>query len=160
MVDLSAEEFLFLARTARVDIPEEDVEPLTLRFNALLESLDVLDQYPLEQVLALPGLPHPQDLPPRDRSGAPPNLNGETDAPLAYKPITELAHLIQQRQISPVELTNLYLDRIGRFDGELKSYITVTPEVARGEAQESERRWGAGEQRGMLDGIPLAYKDE
>ena len=91
MVDLSAEEFLFLARTARVAIPQEDVEPLTLRFNALMDSLEVLDQYPLEQVMALPGLPHPQELPPRDRSGAAPELNTETDAPLAYKPITELA---------------------------------------------------------------------
>ncbi|MFQ6026937.1 MAG: amidase, partial [Dehalococcoidia bacterium] len=127
---------------------------------ALMEALEVLDQYPLEEVKALPGLPHPQELPARNRSGAAPDLVTETDAPLAYKPITELAHLIRTRQLSPVELTNLYLDRIGRFDGELKSYITVTPEIARAEAQEAERRLAAGENLGPLHGIPLAYKDE
>ena len=84
----------------------------------------------------------------------------ETDAPLAYKPITELAHLIRTKRLSPVELTELYLERIGQFDGDLKSYITVLPEIARREAQEAERALMHGSDLGPLLGIPLAYKDE
>src|ERR1700739_4510974 len=50
-----------------------------------------------------------------------------------YNPVSllqspELAHLIRTRHLSPVELTNLYLERIGQYNGALKSYITVVPE--------------------------------
>ena len=91
---------------------------------------------------------------------SPPSLTVETDAPLAYKPITELVHLIRTRRLSPVELTSIYLERIGKFDGDLRSYITVLPELARQEAQEAERALMDGSDLGPLHGIPLAYKDE
>jgi len=136
MADFTQEELLALARAAMMKIPEEDVEHLTLRFNALMESLEVLDQYPLDGVLALPALPHPFELASSRRAaGSSPSLSTETNAPLAYKPITELAHLIRAKQVSPVELTNLYLERIDRFDGQLKSYITVLAEDVRKEAE-------------------------
>ena len=161
MIDLTEDPMLGMARIARLHIPDEDVAPLTLRLNALLEASQALDPFPLEEVLALPTLPHPSELPvhQRDSRGAP-LLATETDAPLAYKPITELAHLIRTRNLSPVELTDLYLERIGQYNGELKSYITVLPERARREAQEAERALKQGSDVGPLHGIPLAYKDE
>ena len=151
MIDLTADHMLGMARIAGLHIPDEDVVPLTLRLNALLEASEALDQFPLEDVLALPTLPHPPELPvhQRDSRGAP-LLAMETDAPLAYKPITELAHLIRTRHLSPVELTELYLERIGQYDGALQSYITVVPE----------RALTQGAELGPLHGIPLAYKDE
>ena len=115
MIDLTEDQMLGMARIAGLHIPDEDVVPLTLRLNALLEASEALDQFPLEDVLALPTLPHPSELPvqQRDARGAP-RLATATDAPLAYKPITELAHLIRTRHLSPVELTDLYLERIGQ----------------------------------------------
>ena len=161
MADLSPDELLSVARIGRVSIPGEDLDQLTMRFNALLEALDVLDHYPLDEVKALPSLPHPFELPAHERrSGTPPQLSTETDAPLPYKPILELAHLIVTRQVSPVELTETYLDRIGRYDGALKSYITVLPDLARLAAKDAERSLVAGQPLGALHGIPLAYKDE
>ncbi len=162
MADLTQEEFLALARNARVQIPEEDVEHLNLRFNVLTEALDdVLGRHQLDEVLALPARPHPVELPSDRRgSGPAPPLPTETEAPLAYKPITELAHLIRTRQLSPVDLVELYLQRIGEHDGVLKSYITVTPEFARQEARDAERRLTTEEELGPLHGIPLGYKDE
>ena len=140
MADLTQEQMLEMARVAGLLIPDEDGEHLTIRLNALLEASTVLDQYPLEDLKALPSLAHPFELPSRQReAGRAPSLTVESDAPLAYKPITELAHLIRTKQLSPVELTNLYLERIGHFDGELKSYISVLPEIARREAEEAER---------------------
>jgi len=161
MADLTPEELLALARIATLRIPDEDVEHLTMRLNALLEALEVLDQHSLGGIPALPSLPHPSELPSHQRGTrqAPP-LPTVTDAPLAYKPITELAHLIQTRQLSPVELTELYLQRIGQHDSVLKSYITVLPEVARREAKEAEDRLTSGQELGPLHGIPLGYKDE
>ena len=127
MADLTQGELLALARVASIPIPDEDIEPLTLRFNAMLEAMEELGRHPIEDVPALPSLPHPRQLPSTGRPtrSAPP-LATETDAPLAYKPITELSHMIASRQISPVELTELYLQRIGEHDGALRSYITVT----------------------------------
>ncbi len=162
MADLTQEEFLALARNARVQIPEEDLEHLNLRYNVLTEALDdALGRHRLEEVLALPARPHPVELPSQpDGAGPPPPLPTETEAPLAYKPVTELAHLIRTRQLSPVDLVELYLQRIGEYDGVLRSYITVTPEIARQEAREAERRLTTGEELGPLHGVPLGYKDE
>ncbi len=58
MADLSSEQLLGLARVARLSIPDQDVEHLTMRFNALLEALDVLDEHPLEEIPTLPSLAH------------------------------------------------------------------------------------------------------
>ena len=161
MADLSQEQMLEMANIAGLQIPYEDVEHLAFRLNALLEASQVLDQYPLDEVKALPSLAHPFELPSSRREARQgPPLTVETNIPLAYKPITELAHLIRTQQLSPVELADLYLERIGQFDGELKSYITVLPEIARQEALEAERALSDGSELGPLHGIPLAYKDE
>ena len=96
-----------------------------------------------------PARPHPFKRPSQGRERRPAaTLPTETDAPVAYKPIAELAHLIRTRQLSPVDLTDLYLRRIGEYDGTLKSYITVTPEVAQRQAQEAERLVMAGGELG------------
>ena len=63
MADLTQDELLALARISRLNIPEEDVEHLTMRFNALLEALEALDHHNLDGILALPALPHPFELP-------------------------------------------------------------------------------------------------
>ena len=161
MADLTQGELLALARVASIPIPDEDIELLTLRFNAMLEAMGELGRYPIEDVPALPSLPHPDRLPSSGRtSPSVPALVTGTDAPLAYKPITELAHLIASHQLSPVELTDLYLERIGEHDGALKSYISVTTEIARREASEAEAHLAAGQPLGPLHGVPLAYKDE
>ena len=161
MADVTQGELLALARIASLPIPDEDIEPLTLRFNAMLEAMEELEKHPIADVPALPSLPHPHGLPSAGRpSRSAPPVVTQTDVPLAYKPITELAHLIASRQVSPVELTDLYLERIGEHDGVLKSYITVTSEIARREAAEAEARLTSGQPLGPLHGVPLAYKDE
>ncbi len=93
MADLTEEQMLEMARVAGLRIPDEDVQHLTIRLNALLEASAVLDQYPLEEFKALPSLAHPFELPSHQREARPAlPQTVETDAPLAYKPITELAH--------------------------------------------------------------------
>jgi aspartyl-tRNA(Asn)/glutamyl-tRNA(Gln) amidotransferase subunit A len=73
--------------------------------------------------------------------------------------IAEAATLIAARKLSPVELVDHCLDRIGARDGALHSFITVTAERAREDAKAAERRMMAGTLRGRLDGIPIAHKD-
>ena len=78
---------------------------------------------------------------------------------LHYQTITQVAALLESRQISPVELTEEMLQRIGQLDGRLKSYATLLPEQARAAARSAEEEISAGAYRGPLHGIPIAVKD-
>jgi aspartyl-tRNA(Asn)/glutamyl-tRNA(Gln) amidotransferase subunit A len=78
---------------------------------------------------------------------------------LAFLPITALAERLRRRELSPVEITRVYLDRIAALDPELRAFITVTAEQALAEAAAAEREIAAGRYRGPLHGVPLAIKD-
>jgi aspartyl-tRNA(Asn)/glutamyl-tRNA(Gln) amidotransferase subunit A len=69
------------------------------------------------------------------------------------------ARLIEQRELSPVELVDSRLDRIARLDGRLHSFIQVTAEAARAAARTAEAEIAAGHYRGPLHGIPIGLKD-
>ncbi len=73
---------------------------------------------------------------------------------------TELADLIRSREVSPVEATEAYLERIAEVDGKLNSYITVCGDEALAAALQAERDIGSGNYRGPLHGIPVAVKDQ
>ena len=72
----------------------------------------------------------------------------------------ELARLIESREVSPVQATEAYLQRIAEVDGRLNSYITVTREQALEAARQAEAEIAAGNYRGPLHGLPLAVKDQ
>lgn len=72
--------------------------------------------------------------------------------------IAELSQKLRKREISSVELTRHFLDRIARYDKALNSFITVTPEVAMQAAKQADERLARGD-TGTLVGIPIAQKD-
>lgn len=61
--------------------------------------------------------------------------------------------------LDPVAVIRSYLARIASLDGCLRSYITVADRRALIDAEQSRRRWAAGQPLGPLDGVPLAVKD-
>lgn len=71
----------------------------------------------------------------------------------------ELGRRIARRELSPVEVTEAYLARIGRLDAGLGAFLLVLAERAREEAREREREVMAGSLRGPLHGVPIALKD-
>src|SRR5438552_2376928 len=73
--------------------------------------------------------------------------------------IAEAARLIQQRELSPVELVDSRLARIERLDGRLHSFIRVLADQARADARTAEAEIEAGKYRGPLHGIPIGLKD-
>ncbi len=79
---------------------------------------------------------------------------------IPFLSVAELGKLIQARDVSPVEATEAYLERIGRIDGRVNSYITVCADEARRAAQAAEREIAAGRYLGPLHGIPVAVKDQ
>jgi len=74
------------------------------------------------------------------------------------KTLAEQSAALASGDISSVELTQLYLDRIQRHDGELNSYVTVTEELALTGARDADMR-RAGGVGGPLTGVPIAHKD-
>lgn len=78
---------------------------------------------------------------------------------LAFAAVGVLAQLLQRRQISPLELTYLFLDRIAKCDPILNTYITVAGDEALRAARERERELSLGRWRVPLHGIPIAHKD-
>jgi aspartyl-tRNA(Asn)/glutamyl-tRNA(Gln) amidotransferase subunit A len=73
--------------------------------------------------------------------------------------IAEASRRIAGREMSPVELTRAYLERIERIDKRVNAYITVTGEQALKQAHALERELMEGRSRGPLHGIPLGLKD-
>ena len=79
--------------------------------------------------------------------------------PLHYKNISQVAELIESKQMSPVEVTEKTLERIEQLDGRLKSYATLMPDHALAAARRAEEEITSGAYRGPLHGIPIAVKD-
>ncbi len=78
---------------------------------------------------------------------------------LHFLTIREAADLLRSQQLSPVELTRAFLDRIDATDGQLHSFITLLREEALADARLAEAEILRGEYKGPLHGIPFALKD-
>lgn len=78
---------------------------------------------------------------------------------LAFLPVTELAELVRRRKVTSMQLTEMYLGRIKRYDPVLKAVITVTEERARRQAAAADAEIARGKYRGPLHGIPWGAKD-
>ena len=83
-----------------------------------------------------------------------------TSHELVYLSAAQQGRLMREQKLSPVELTQAYIDRIERYDGVLRAYITVCAEQALAAARQAEREIGAGNYRGPLHGIPYGVKDQ
>ena len=73
--------------------------------------------------------------------------------------IGEIAPLIRKKQISPLELTRRYLERIKTLNPVLNAYLAMTEEGALAAAKRAEREIIKGNYRGPLHGIPFSIKD-
>ncbi|MFL5494887.1 MAG: amidase [Gemmatimonadales bacterium] len=100
--------------------------------------------------------------PSRDRfvrsTGDPGPLPAGDDA-IAFAPVTQLSRWIERRKLSSERLTNIYLQRIERFDPKLRCVITLTKDFALSRARKADAEIAAGKYRGPLHGIPFGVKD-
>lgn len=74
--------------------------------------------------------------------------------------LREQSTLIQQRELSPVELTQAYLDRIEALNPTLNAYITVTADHALQRAEQAARQIATGNYLGPLHGVTYGIKDQ
>ncbi len=81
------------------------------------------------------------------------------DTDLAFLPVTHLARLVETRQVTSTELTELYLARLQEFDPVLLCVVNLTEDLAREQAARADAEIAAGNYRGPLHGIPWGAKD-
>jgi aspartyl-tRNA(Asn)/glutamyl-tRNA(Gln) amidotransferase subunit A len=76
-----------------------------------------------------------------------------------FMSVRALGEAIRERSISPVELTEGYLERCRTLGKRLNAFVTLTPELALRQANDAEAEIRAGNYRGPLHGVPYAVKD-
>jgi len=81
------------------------------------------------------------------------------DEDIAFAPVTRLARWIETRQLTSTRLTQIYLERLKRFDPKLRCVITLTSDLALAQAKQADQEIAAGNYRGPLHGIPWGAKD-
>ena len=77
----------------------------------------------------------------------------------AFWPVTRLSRLVESRQVTSLELTEMYLERLKRYDPSLECVITLTEDLAMRQARRADSEIAAGRYRGPLHGIPWGVKD-
>ena len=83
----------------------------------------------------------------------------KTDEELAFLPVTHLSQLIRTRQVTSTRLTQLYLERLKKYDPVLHCVITLTEDLALKQAAQADQEISAGKYKGPLHGIPWGAKD-
>ena len=73
--------------------------------------------------------------------------------------IRKIHDMLVSKQISCKELTEKYLTEIENSNKELNAYVNVTPEAALGQAEKVDKKLAAGEEIGLLEGVPMTLKD-
>ena len=93
------------------------------------------------------------------RSTANPGSLPAKDEDIAYAPVTKLSRWIETRQLTSQRLTKIYLERLKRFNPQLRCAITITDQQALKQAGQADAEIAQGKYRGPLHGIPFGVKD-
>ncbi|MFO7893418.1 MAG: amidase [Longimicrobiales bacterium] len=160
---------------AGLDFTEDEREMMVRGLNQHLEAYRAIRRVPLPNGVPpavrfdarLPHFPDPGavDHEPEGRfESVRPARQGTVQRPselesVAFWPVTKLAALIRTGQVTSVELTEMYLDRLRRHGPTLEAVITRTEELATRQARRADAELAAGVYRGPLHGIPWGAKD-
>jgi Asp-tRNA(Asn)/Glu-tRNA(Gln) amidotransferase A subunit family amidase len=109
-----------------------------------------------------PVLPGEKRGPERDRfvfKIADPGELPAKDDEIAFSPLTHLSRWVEQRKLTSQRLTQIYLDRLEKFDPKLHCVITLTRDLALAQAKKADSEIAAGKYLGPLHGIPWGVKD-
>ncbi len=81
------------------------------------------------------------------------------DDDIAFAAVAWLSRWIERKQLTSTRLTQIYLDRIAKYDSKTRCIITLTRERALQRAAAADKEIAAGKYRGPLHGIPFGVKD-
>ena len=93
------------------------------------------------------------------RSNTDPGPLPSNDEDIAFAPVTKLSRWLETKRLTSERLTRIYLERLERFNPQLRCAITITRELALKQAQQADAEISQGKYRGPLHGIPWGAKD-
>lgn len=155
------------AAVAGVEFNDHQLDSMVDGVNKNLPHWDELRKIPLDNSVAPPIFFNPVvpgmkiDRTKRTfRASDPPRVTRPRNLEdVAYWQVTQLAELIRTKQVSSVELTEMYLSRIKRLNPTLLCVVTVTEDLAMRQARDADKEIAAGRYCGPLHGIPWGVKD-
>jgi len=166
-LEITREMITRAARIADVPIAETDQELMFEGLRRQLKGYEEIHKLQIPNHVA-PALVFDPVLPGMkfNRTRKPPRMS-ETDpveAPrnledAAFYSVRQLAELVRSRKVSSLALTEMYLERLKRYDPLLKCVITFAEKRARAQAKEADRDLARGKYRGPLHGLPWGAKD-
>jgi Asp-tRNA(Asn)/Glu-tRNA(Gln) amidotransferase A subunit family amidase len=150
-----------------IDLSEEDRKQLVESANRNLTAveemrkvhipLDVSPPYHFSAIV--PGIQVNKTRMPFRMSAAPAVKRPAHLEDVAFWPVRHLAELIRTRQVTSLELTEMYLSRLHRYNPKLNNVVTFLDDHGRAEAQRADAEIAAGKYKGPLHGIPWGAKD-
>ncbi|HEY7536035.1 MAG TPA: amidase, partial [Thermodesulfobacteriota bacterium] len=78
---------------------------------------------------------------------------------LPFLTIREISELIKKKEVSPLELTQVVLDRIDKIECKVHAYISISKEESLQAARKAEKLMSSGTYMGALHGVPISVKD-
>jgi len=157
------------ARIADVQIADEYKQMMLDGLNSMTDGFEAIHKLhmpnsvqpafafyplPLWWPISTKQLPVKVSAPPAVATKAPKNIED-----VAFWTVRQLAELIRARKVSSMNLTEMYLERLKRYDPLLKFVITMTDDRAKTQAKEADKEIAAGKFRSYLHGIPWGAKD-
>lgn len=150
-----------------IDLGEEDTKQLVESANRNLTSLDELRkiQIPLDVSPpyhfspVVPGIHVSRTRLPFRMSANPSVKRPSNLEDVAFWPVRHLAELVRTRQVTALELTDMYLTRLHRYNPKLNNVVTFMDDYGRAEARRADAEIAAGRYQGPLHGIPWGAKD-
>ena len=133
-------------KIAGLEFTDSERELMIDGLNGLLENYEKIRRVPLDNSIVpaiqfspiLPGMEFQQERKPFKMSEIPlPELPSDIQE-LAFWPVTHLSQLIKNRRISSLQLTEMYLERLEKYDPQLKCVITLTKELALEQAKRAD----------------------
>jgi Asp-tRNA(Asn)/Glu-tRNA(Gln) amidotransferase A subunit family amidase len=154
-------------RVAGDPLNDAELDAIVERVNENLRIYADLHTVPLDNSVTpplyfnpvLPGMAIDRTPRPMQRRKSRPVNRPATAAEIAFLPVTDLADLVRTRTITSLELTQIYLDRLKRYDERLRCVVTVTEDRAVRQAKQMDQEIASGRYRGPLHGIPWGVKD-
>ncbi len=155
------------ATLAGITIADEHQEMMVKGLNEQLESFEAIRKLALPNSVppsllfdpVLPGMKFTAAKQPLRMSRiAPPGVPKNLDDAAFYS-VRQLAELVRTRKVSSTALTEMYLERLKRYDALLKFTVTLTEDRARAQAREADAEIARGRYRGPLHGLPWGAKD-
>jgi Asp-tRNA(Asn)/Glu-tRNA(Gln) amidotransferase A subunit family amidase len=150
-----------------IDVPEDEKTNLVETANRSLTGYDDLRKLhippdvspPFHFSPLTPGMTVNKTRQPWRLSAAPAVKRPANLEDAAFWPVRHLAELIRSRQVTSLELTEMYLARLHRYHGVLNHVVTFMDDYGRAEARRADAEIAAGRYRGPLHGIPWGAKD-